>query len=81
MKKIHFSATLAVAAIAMCFSVLAHAQNKLSDASISGHIIDSKTGEHLPYVMVMVGAAHKSASRLHHPDIMPSETCLLASTI
>lgn len=39
----------------MCFSVLAHAQNKLSDASISGHIIDSKTGEHLPYVMVMVG--------------------------
>ena len=55
MKKIHFSATLAVAAIAMCFSVLAHAQNKLSDASISGHIIDSKTGEHLPYVMVMVG--------------------------
>lgn len=55
MKKIHFSATLAVAAIAMCFSVLAYAQNKLSDASISGHIIDSKTGEHLPYVMVMVG--------------------------
>lgn len=55
MKKIQFSATLAVAAIAMCFSVLAHAQNKLSDASISGHIIDSKTGEHLPYVMVMVG--------------------------
>lgn len=55
MKKIHFSATLAVAAIAMCFSVLANAQNKLSDASISGHIIDSKTGEHLPYVMVMVG--------------------------
>lgn len=55
MKKIHFSATLAVAAIAMCFSVLAPAQNKLSDASISGHIIDSKTGEHLPYVMVMVG--------------------------
>lgn len=55
MKKIHFSATLAVAAIAMCFSALAHAQNKLSDASISGHIIDSKTGEHLPYVMVMVG--------------------------
>lgn len=55
MKKIHFSATLAVAAIAMWFSVLAHAQNKLSDASISGHIIDSKTGEHLPYVMVMVG--------------------------
>lgn len=55
MKKIHFSATLAVAAIAMCSSVLAHAQNKLSDASISGHIIDSKTGEHLPYVMVMVG--------------------------
>lgn len=46
---------LAVAAIAMCFSVLAHAQNKQSDASISGHIIDSKTGEHLPYVMVMVG--------------------------
>ena len=45
MKKIHFSATLAVAAIAMCSSVLAHAQNKLSDASISGHIIDSKTGE------------------------------------
>lgn len=39
----------------MCFSVLAHAQNKQSDASISGHIIDSKTGEHLPYVMVMVG--------------------------
>lgn len=55
MKTIHFSATLAVAAIAMCLSVLAHAQNKLSDASISGHIIDSKTGEHLPYVMVMVG--------------------------
>ena len=55
MKKIQFSATLAVAAITMCFSVLAHAQNKLSDASISGHIIDSKTGEHLPYVMVMVG--------------------------
>lgn len=55
MKKIHFSATLAVAAITMCFSVLAHAQNKQSDASISGHIIDSKTGEHLPYVMVMVG--------------------------
>lgn len=55
MKKIQFSATLAVAAIAMCLSVLAHAQNKLSDASISGHIIDSKTGEHLPYVMVMVG--------------------------
>lgn len=55
MKKIQFSAMLAVAAIAMCFSVLAHAQNKLSDASISGHIIDSKTGEHLPYVMVMVG--------------------------
>ena len=55
MKTIQFSATLAVAAIAMCFSVLAHAQNKLSDASISGHIIDSKTGEHLPYVMVMVG--------------------------
>lgn len=55
MKKIQFSATLAVAAIAMCFSVLAQAQNKLSDASISGHIIDSKTGEHLPYVMVMVG--------------------------
>lgn len=39
----------------MCFSVLAHAQNKQSDASISGHIIDSKTGEHLPYVMVMIG--------------------------
>lgn len=55
MKTIQFSATLAVAAITMCFSVLAHAQNKLSDASISGHIIDSKTGEHLPYVMVMVG--------------------------
>lgn len=55
MKTIQFSATLAVAAIAMCFSVLAYAQNKLSDASISGHIIDSKTGEHLPYVMVMVG--------------------------
>lgn len=55
MKTIQFSATLAVAAIAMCSSVLAHAQNKLSDASISGHIIDSKTGEHLPYVMVMVG--------------------------
>lgn len=55
MKTIQFSATLAVAAISMCFSVLAHAQNKLSDASISGHIIDSKTGEHLPYVMVMVG--------------------------
>ena len=55
MKTIQFSATLAVAAIAMCFSVLANAQNKLSDASISGHIIDSKTGEHLPYVMVMVG--------------------------
>lgn len=55
MKTIQFSATLAVAAIAMCFSVLAHAQNKQSDASISGHIIDSKTGEHLPYVMVMVG--------------------------
>lgn len=55
MKTIHFTTTLAVAAIAMCFSVLAHAQNKQSDASISGHIIDSKTGEHLPYVMVMVG--------------------------
>lgn len=55
MKTIQFSATLAVAAIAMCFSVLAQAQNKQSDASISGHIIDSKTGEHLPYVMVMVG--------------------------
>ena len=55
MKTIQFSVTLAVAAITMCFSVLAHAQNKLSDASISGHIIDSKTGEHLPYVMVMVG--------------------------
>lgn len=55
MNTIQFSATLAVAAIAMYFSVLAHAQNKLSDASISGHIIDSKTGGHLPYVMVMVG--------------------------
>lgn len=55
MKTIQFSATLAVAAIAMYFSVLVHAQNKLSDASISGHIIDSKTGEHLPYVMVMIG--------------------------
>lgn len=51
MKTIHFTTTLAVAAIAMCLSVLAHAQNKQSDASISGHIIDSKTGEHLPYVM------------------------------
>ena len=55
MKTIHFSATLVVAAIAMCFNVLAHAQNKQSDASISGHIIDAKTGEHLPYVMVVVG--------------------------
>lgn len=35
MKTIHFTTTLAVAAIAMCFSVLAHAQNKQSDASIS----------------------------------------------
>ena len=55
MKSTHILATLIVATLAMCFSGQTIAQNKQSDASISGHIIDAKTGEHLPYVTVMVG--------------------------
>lgn len=55
MKSIHILATLIVATLAVCFSGQTIAQNKQSDASISGHIIDAKTGEHLPYVTVMVG--------------------------
>lgn len=55
MKFIHVLATLIVATLAVCFSGQTIAQNKQSDASISGHIIDAKTGEHLPYVTVMVG--------------------------
>lgn len=50
-----YLATLIVATLAVCFSGHTIAQNKQSDASISGHIIDAKTGEHLPYVTVMVG--------------------------
>lgn len=55
MKSIHILTTLIVATFAVCFSVQTNAQNKQSDASISGHVIDAKTGEHLPYVTVMVG--------------------------
>ena len=55
MKSTHILATLIVAILAVCFSVQSNAQSKQSDASISGHIIDAKTGEHLPYVTVMVG--------------------------
>ena len=54
MKSIHILATLLVAMLAACFSGQTIAQNKQSDASISGHIIDAKTGEHIPYVTVMV---------------------------
>ena len=55
MKSIHILALLIVGTLAVCFSGQTIAQNKQSDASISGHIIDAKTGEHLPYVTVMVG--------------------------
>lgn len=55
MKSTHILATLIVATLAVCFSGHTIAQNKQSDASIAGHIIDAKTGEHLPYVTVMVG--------------------------
>lgn len=55
MKSIHILTTLIVAIFAVCFSGQTNAQNKQSDASISGHVIDAKTGEHLPYVTVMVG--------------------------
>lgn len=55
MKSIHILTTLIVATFAVCFGGQTNAQNKQSDASISGHVIDAKTGEHLPYVTVMVG--------------------------
>ena len=55
MKSIHILTTLIVAIFAVCSSGQTNAQNKQSDASISGHVIDAKTGEHLPYVTVMVG--------------------------
>ena len=55
MKSIHILTTLIVATFAVCFSGQTNAQNKQSDTSISGHVIDAKTGEHLPYVTVMVG--------------------------
>ena len=55
MKSIHILTTIIVATFAVCFSGQTNAQNKQSDASISGHVIDAKTGEHLPYVTVMVG--------------------------
>lgn len=57
MKSIHILTTLIVATFAVCFSEQTNAQNKQSDASISGHVIDAKTGEHLPYVTVMVGGS------------------------
>lgn len=55
MKSIHIIATLIVATLAVSFSGQSYAQKKKTDATVTGHVIDAKTGEHLPYVTVMVG--------------------------
>ena len=53
MKKIILAA-LAVAAFC-CGTLSATAQNRhTSDANIYGHIIDSKTKEHIPYVTISI---------------------------
>ena len=43
-----FSALVA----ALCVMLSAEAQN--TDAHIHGHVIDKATGEHLPYIVVML---------------------------
>ena len=52
MKKIHIAAAIA-AFLVVSASGLSYAQTK-SDTSISGHVTDAATGEHLPFITIML---------------------------
>ena len=54
MKTTHIIAT-AVAMLMVSMSGHTYAESRKTDASVSGHVIDAKTGEHLPYITVMIG--------------------------
>lgn len=54
MKTTHIFATV-VAILMVSMSGHTYAESRKTDASVSGHVIDAKTGEHLPYVTVMIG--------------------------
>lgn len=54
MKATHIFATV-VAILIVSMSGHTYAESRKTDASVSGHVIDAKTGEHLPYVTVMIG--------------------------
>ena len=54
MKTTHIFATV-VAILIVSMSGHTYAESRKTDASVSGHVIDAKTGEHLPYVTVMIG--------------------------
>ena len=52
MKISHIFAAIAVM-LSMSVSGLSYAQTK-SDTSISGHVTDARTGEHLPFITIML---------------------------
>ena len=52
MKLSHILAAIAVM-LSVSESVLAYPQTK-TDTSISGHVTDAKTGEHLPFITIML---------------------------
>ena len=52
MRKIHIFAAFA-AILALSASSLAYSQTK-TDTTISGHVTDAKTGEHLPYITILL---------------------------
>lgn len=40
-----------------------HAGNKLSDSHISGHVIDKSTGEHIPFMTIILeGTSHATTT-------------------
>lgn len=54
MKHIFIRALLSLAAAACALTQHTYAQKNPSDANIYGHVIDKATGEHLPYVTVLL---------------------------
>ena len=52
MKTTHIFATV-VAILMVSMSGHTYAESRKTDASVSGHVIEAKTGEQLPYVTVM----------------------------
>lgn len=63
MKNIFIRALLSFAVTASALIQHTYAQKRPSDAHIYGHVIDKATGEHLPYVTVLLAGTTVGTTR------------------